>query len=100
MTKILPVKSCRSIKTQGEIERALRHAGGRRYASGNRSRRICLCTRCKRKEDPTMRIVGYRGRFEGDTNRNMENNGIRQRRHDRLKDTAVCGKQGGSKGPR
>ena len=65
-----------------------------------KSRRVSTCTRHKWKEDPTTRIDGYRGCLECITNKNMKNDGIRQRRPDRLKDTAVSGKQGGIKGPR
>ena len=35
----------------------MRHAGGRCHASGSRSRRIRTCTKHKREEDPTTRIV-------------------------------------------
>ena len=66
---------CRSRRTQGEINWALRHAGRRWHSLVNWSRRVCTCTGHKREEDPTTRTVGHRGRLECNTNLNMEKNG-------------------------
>ena len=59
---------CRSRRTQGEIDSALRHAGTRCHASGNRCRRVCTRTGHKQKENPTKRTVGYGGCLECNTN--------------------------------
>ena len=91
--KTLYVKFSRSRRTQGEVDWALRLTRGRRYAPGDRSRRVRTCTGNKREENPIESATGYGSCLKCDTIKNTETDGIRQRRSDRLQDPAVSGKQ-------
>ena len=71
--------------------RSVGHCHYRRRCDAYRdgSRRICTRTRHKPKEGSIAWVTGRRSGLDRHTNRNMEEDGLRQRQLDRLENTAV-----------